>query len=194
MIPERGPGRPRDPRLDNAIMQATIDLLGKCGYEALSMEGVASRAGTTKTAIYRRWPSKAALVADVFESRAKTNVVAPQTGDLRQDLLAHVSGVINALTAGPGGAAVLNMVAAARAHPDLAELLQQGWIRVRRRVVSSIFEAAAARGDIGPDVDVDLLSDLLIGPIYYRLLVTNEPVQPSLAPRLVDAVMATIRS
>jgi AcrR family transcriptional regulator len=188
--PVRTAGRPRDPRLDEAISSATIELLATCGYETLSMEAVASRAGTTKTAIYRRWPSKAALVADVFETRAKTKVVVPDTGDLREDLLGYLRSVIKGLTSDPVGPALLNMVVAARTHPDLAELLQQGWIRLRRQVVHAIYDAAAARGDARADVDVELATDLLLGPIYYRLLVTVDPVRPSLAAELVDAVLA----
>jgi AcrR family transcriptional regulator len=188
----RTAGRPRDPRLDEAISQATIDLLAQCGYEAFSMEAVAAKAGTTKTAIYRRWPSKAALVADVFATRAKTRVVIPDTGNLRGDLLAHVRWVITTLTREPVGRAVLSMVVAAATHPDLAELLQQGWLRLRRQVVTAILAAAVARGELRPGFDADLTTDLLLGPIYYRLLVTTDPVRPALAARLVDAVLLTL--
>jgi AcrR family transcriptional regulator len=182
-------GRPRDPRLDEAISQATIDLLASCGYEAFSMEAVAARAGTTKTAIYRRWPSKAALVADVFDTRARTKVVVPDTGNLRDDLLAYLRSAITALTTAPVGPAVLNMVVAAGTHPDLADLLQQGWVRLRRQVVTAILQTATARGEVGDDVDAEITADLLLGPIYYRLLVSADPVRPALAERLVDAVL-----
>jgi AcrR family transcriptional regulator len=182
-------GRPRDPRLDEAIAQATIDLLASCGYDALSMEAVATGAGTTKTAIYRRWPSKAALVADVFDTRAKTKVAIPDTGNLRDDLLTYLRSVITALTSEPVGPAVLNMVAAARTHPDLAELLQRGWVRHRRQVVTAILRAAIARHEVRDDVDAETTSDLLLGPIYYRLLVSADPVRHALAAKLVDAIL-----
>jgi AcrR family transcriptional regulator len=185
----RTAGRPRDPRLDEAISQATIDLLATYGYEAFSMEAVAARAGTTKTAIYRRWPSKAALVADVFDTRAKTKVAVPDTGNLRDDLLAYLRSVITALTSEPVGPAVLNMVVAAGTHPDLAELLHQGWVRLRRQVVTAILDAAVARGEVRDDVDAEIAADLLLGPIYYRLLVTGDPVRPALAAKLVDAIL-----
>jgi AcrR family transcriptional regulator len=185
----RTAGRPRDPRLDDAISQATIDLLASCGYEAFSMEAVAARAGTTKTAIYRRWPSKAALVADVFDTRAKTKVAVPDTGNLRDDLLAYTRSVITALTSEPVGSAVLSMVVAAGTHPDLAELLHQGWVRLRRQVVTAILKAAVARGEVSDDVDAEITADLLLGPIYYRLLVSADPVRPALAAKLVDAVL-----
>jgi AcrR family transcriptional regulator len=187
--PIRPAGRPRDPRLDEAISQATIDLLAESGYEALSMDAVACKAGTTKTAIYRRWPSKAALVADVFMTRAKTKVVVPDKGELREDLLTYMQLVISALTSEPVGRAVLNMVVAAGTHPDLAELLHQGWVRLRRQVVSAILDAAVKRGELRADVDAEVTADLLLGPIYYRLLVTGDPVRPTLAAQLVDAVL-----
>jgi AcrR family transcriptional regulator len=186
----RPAGRPRDPRLDESISQATIELLAESGYEALSMEAVALRAGTTKTAIYRRWPSKAALVADVFVSRARTKVKIPDTGSLRDDLVSYVRSAIASLTSAPVGQAVLGIVVAAQTHPDLAQLLLKDWVRLRRRVVVAICEAAVLRGELDHGVDVELTGDLLLGPLYYRLLVTGEPVRPQLATRLVDAVMA----
>jgi AcrR family transcriptional regulator len=190
-VSPRTAGRPRDPRLDDAIGRATIELLAR-GYEALSMEAIASRAGTTKAAIYRRWPSKADLVADVFTARAEAKAVAPDTGTLRGDLLAHAVTVITALTSEPVGPAVLNMIAAARTHPDLADLLHQGWVRIRRHVIAHTLDAAVERGELRARPNVELVADLLIGPIYYRLLVTGDPVDLTLATSLADAVVAVL--
>ncbi|GAC1534860.1 MAG: TetR/AcrR family transcriptional regulator [Acidimicrobiales bacterium] len=188
----RPPGRPRDPRLQEAIGEATICLLAEAGYEALTMEAVACRAGTTKAAIYRRWPSKAALVADVFASRAQSKVSLPDTGDLRTDLTAHIRAVIATLTGEPVGRAVLNVVVAGGVHPELAELLRSGFVRSRRHIVSAIVDAAAARGDLPPGADVEFAADVLLGPVYYRLLVSGDPVGPDLAPALVDLVVRTL--
>ena len=188
----RPPGRPRDPRLQEAIGEATIGLLAEAGYEALTMEAVACRAGTTKAAIYRRWPSKAALVADVFATRAQSTVWLPDTGDLRADLTAHISSVITTLTGEPVGRAVLNVVVAGGVHPELADLLRSGFVRSRRHIVSAIIDAAVARGELPPGANAEFAADVLLGPVYYRLLVSGDPVGPDLAPALVDLVVQTL--
>ncbi|GAC1310627.1 MAG: TetR/AcrR family transcriptional regulator [Acidimicrobiales bacterium] len=188
----RPPGRPRDPRLQEAISEATIGLLAEAGYEALTMEAVACRAGTTKAAIYRRWPSKAALVADVFATRAQSKVWLPDTGDLRADLTAHIRAVIATLAGEPVGRAVLNVVVAGGVHPELAELLRSGFVRSRRHIVSAIVDAAVARGELSPGADAEFAADVLLGPVYYRLLVSGDPIGPDLAPALVELVVRTL--
>jgi len=185
----RTAGRPRDPRLQDAIALATIELLANGGYDSLTMESVAYRAGTTKTAIYRRWPSKAALVADVFATRAQAKLTYPDTGTLRGDLVAHLRSVIKSLTGEAAGRAVLELVRAAGRHPDLAALLRQGFVRTRRTVIAHILELAVDRGEAHPGVDRSLAADLILGPVYYRLLVSGEPVRPEFAGRVVDAVL-----
>lgn len=184
-------GRPRDPRLHEAIADATIALLAEAGYEALTMEAVSCRAGTTKAAIYRRWTSKAALVADVFAARAETAMVVPDTGSVRGDLLAHVRNVIAAFGA-PVGRAVLNVVTAGRSHPDLAEPLRTGFVRRRRQAVAEILARGIGRGEIPAGADAGLAADLLLGPVYYRLLVSGEPVDATIAPALVEAALGAV--
>ena len=168
-------------------------MLAEVGYDALTMESVSCRAGTTKAAIYRRWPSKAALVADVFATRAQTMIVLPDTGSLRDDLLTHARGVIAALSGEPVGRAVLNLVVAGGSNPDLARLLRVGYLRMRRQVVAQILAAAVARGEIPAGPDAGLAADLLLGPLYYRLLVTGEALDTSIAAVLVDAVMGMVQ-
>lgn len=185
--PGRG-GRPRDPRLHEAIAEATIALLAEAGYEALTMEAVSCRAATTKAAIYRRWTSKAALVADVFATRAETAMVVPDTGSVRGDLLAHVRNVIAAFGE-PVGRAVLNVVTAGSSHPELAEPLRAGFVRRRRQAVAEILARGIDRGEIPAGADAGLAADLLLGPVYYRLLVSGEPVDATIAPALVDAAL-----
>ena len=78
-------GRPRDPRIDDSVLRATVELLGKSGYADLSVDAIAKRAGTSKPAIYRRWPSKAHLVHEaVFPLSHATEL--PDTGSLAGDV------------------------------------------------------------------------------------------------------------
>ena len=87
----RGPGRPRDPAADRAILQATIELLGEEGYEGLSIEAVAARAGVGKTTVYRRWPSKEPLVVDAIKRyKSPEDPQPPRDDEPTRDALARV--------------------------------------------------------------------------------------------------------
>lgn len=185
-------GRPRDARCDAAIIDATAQLLAEVGYDALSMEAVAARAAVAKTTLYRRWSSKPELVAGVFEVRARAAPPVPDTGDLRRDLLTQVLDARDRLVASPGGAAVLGLVAAAGREPELARLLRDGFVSVRRAMVGELVERAVARGQARPGIDLDLVVDLLVAPLYYRLMVSGQPVGDEYVEALVDAVLRDV--
>src|SRR3954471_8724184 len=92
-----GAGRPRDPRIDAAILRATTDLLVEIGYSNLTMAAVAERAGTTKTALYRRWSSKAELVHEAAFPAAPTAIETP-AGDFRADIRAMLAATRDVFT------------------------------------------------------------------------------------------------
>jgi AcrR family transcriptional regulator len=156
------------------------------------MEAVAARAAVAKTTLYRRWSSKPQLVAGVFEARARAAPPVPDTGDLRRDLLTQVLDARDRLVASPGGAAVLGLVAAAGREPELARLLRDGFVAVRRAVVGELVERAVARGQARPGLDLDLVVDLLVAPLYYRLMVSGQPVGDEYVEALVDAVLRDV--
>jgi AcrR family transcriptional regulator len=186
-------GRPRDARCDAAIVDATTELLAEVGYDALSMEAVAARADVAKTTLYRRWASKPELVADVFEQRARlASLDVPDTGTLRGDLAAHVRDVRDRLVHTPSGRAILGLVAAAGREPELARLLRDGFVAVRRAALGELVDRAVARGQARAGLDVDLVVDLLVAPVYYRLLVSGQPVADAFLDAVVDVVVGYI--
>ncbi len=190
--PSGSRGRPRDARCDAALIDATAELLAEVGYDGLTMEAVAARAGVAKTTLYRRWSSKNRLVADAFEARARAAAAVPDSGELRQDLVTHLHEVRHRLVGTPGGRAVLGLLGVAGREPELAQLLRDGFVTVRRAAAAQILERAAARGDTRPDLDVDLVLDLLLAPVYYRLLVSGQPVTDDYLDALVDAVLPSV--
>lgn len=117
---ERPRGRPRSAEAHRAILEATLDLLAEVGYGRLTIEGVAARAGVGKTTIYRRWPSKPALVVAVAERLAE-KVRRPDTGSTRRDLVLLLRDIIDVFTTTMAGRIVPGMIAEMAERPDLAE-------------------------------------------------------------------------
>src|SRR5260370_11663714 len=93
-------GRPRDPAVDEAILAAAIDLLAEAGYARLTMDQVAARAGVGKASLYLRWPNKVALVAEAIQHRSAVVPEVPDTGSLREDMLAFLLGLLRGRSAG----------------------------------------------------------------------------------------------
>lgn len=169
-------------------MQATIELLGELGYSAVTIEGVAARAGVGKATVYRWWPSKGALVIEVL-SRALGSVPPVETGDLRRDLLAAVKDAIHTFACSPRGAVIPALAADLVTDPELAERFRSQVIWPQRAMVVGILRRAAYRGDLPTDVDADLLLDIYAGAVFYRVLLSGEPVTDDLAKQLISLLL-----
>jgi AcrR family transcriptional regulator len=173
-------GRPRSPDLDGAILEATMVEYGLHGFDAMSVESVAARAGVGKATVYRRWSSKLALVAAALEHVGERQVIA-ETGTLAGDawaVLRHLA----ALTHDPiHGAGLRHVVGDGIRTPELGEV-HAAFVRGRRVVTKRLLQAAVERGELRADVDLDLAADVLAGPIFNRHLMTHLPVdEPFLA-------------
>ena len=175
-------------RSRNAILAATGQLLSEVGYAGLTIEGTAARAGVGKTTVYRWWPSKAALAIEVLSERVSIPS-ARDTGNLRTDLIQAVQRVISVLTKGVEGAIIPAMTADLVRDPDVAELFRDRILRPRRAVVAEMINRAVARGELPEDLDASLVLDLCVGAIFYRLVVSGEPVTRKVAEHLVDLLL-----
>ncbi|MCW2906678.1 MAG: TetR/AcrR family transcriptional regulator [Actinomycetia bacterium] len=186
--PVTSPERRRSIRSHQAILAATAELLAGVGYTALTIEGVAARAGVGKATVYRWWPSKGALVIEAM-SAALAMPSFSETGDLRQDLLTVGNGIVETLARSPAGAVISALAADLMRNPDMAEQFRDQVIRPRRSAVTQILRRAADRGELPPDVDIDLLLDVYAGAVFYRVLVSGEPVTDLLAEQLVSLLL-----
>ena len=117
------PGRPRDPEVDRAILQATLKLLTDRGYAGMSIEGVASAAGVGKTAIYRRFPSKAELAAAAIGSLRESWGPLPDTGSARSDIVEMLTKVQATLAHGLGFAIFGALLVEERRNPELLRVV-----------------------------------------------------------------------
>ena len=189
-------GRPRDSGVDRRVLSAAWGLLHAGGYTALNVDDVAERAGVAKTTLYRRWPTKDHLAIAVG-AQMLGEVPIPDSGDLRQDLIEFATALAESLNrlrmAGhygggksPGLAAEL--VAAAARHPDIGEVVRAMYAE-RHALARARLERAVSREGLRPDLDQGLLVEQLVGPIYYRILITGAPADRGYAERLVDATL-----
>ena len=187
--PPRSPGRPRSPAAERAILDATLELLASEGFDRLTVEGVAAHAGVGKATIYRRWPSKLALVLAAVGELSAHPLPELTTGQTRDDLVSLLRHIIEALSGTIAGRILPGLVAESARSPELLGVLHDFWIS-RRKMMLEVLRQGAAQGDLPEGVDLELIADLLYGPVHYRFLISATPVDPPLAEQVVDAVMA----
>jgi AcrR family transcriptional regulator len=193
MDPERGAGgsgrgRPRDRTLDTRILEQVLLLLGSRGYAGLTLDELAARSSVAKTTILRRWPSKAAVAAAGVERLALQSVDVPDSGSLHEDVHALLHGAVDTFARGRGQF-VPRLLREAGHHPEITDLLFTV-IHTRRQAYRRVLALAIARGELAPSVDQDLLIDLLIGPIWTRLLITRDPLTGEYVDSIVEATLA----
>jgi AcrR family transcriptional regulator len=171
-VEARSRGRPRSTAVSAAILAAARDLLGTVGYEHLTIEAIAQRAGVGKQTVYRRWPSKAAVVADaaLAVNLVGDPILPADTGDLASDLrgwLRHRQRWLEA----PGIMALVHgLVAAAADRSADAARLYDHLTEPQRQVLVRRLEAARQQGHVRADADTTAVADALLGVLLYRTL------------------------
>jgi AcrR family transcriptional regulator len=180
-------GRPREQGVDEKILNAALSRLVRWGYAQLRVDDVAADAGVAKTTLYRRWASKEALVADVMRRLYLDRVQATDHGDLRADLIALVRESYELLFEGPGEV-VEDLMRQSGASRELAAVIRST-TDARRRAFREVMNRGVARGELDPSIDHELVIDLLVGPLWTRLLVTDTPLTKDDVVSIVNAVM-----
>jgi AcrR family transcriptional regulator len=184
---DRRPGRPRDSRADEAIMDAAVSVLADRGPGGFTVDEVAARAGCGKATVYRRWPSRSALLLDTA-NRLGLEPPNVDTGSLRDDLIALATALGTKMRETPAGRMLPSITAEAAVNPEMREVLR-AFVRDRRQRPRAVVQRAVARGELPPDTDVDLLVDLLGGTVIYRELFALVPTDEAMVNRLVDALL-----
>ena len=182
-------GRPRSDATHRRILDAARDLLTEGSYAEFRMEHVAARAGVGKAAIYRRWRSKQALAQDLLVELAGPHIAIAETGDTREELLAAVVNPMRAVTDTPFGPVIRSLMSQIATDPRLGDPFRATVVGARRAEVAKVIERGIARGDLRPDADATIATELLVGPIYFRVMFGGELTE-DFANRVVDGFLA----
>ena len=169
------------------ILAAALEVLEELGYDRLTMNAVATRAKASKATLYRRWNTKASLVIEALLA-TKGEPVVPDTGSFRDDLVESACC--------PGGLAdrkpvgqLASLITAINRDADFAEAFRREFIGPKMAVTRQIFERAQARGEIRPDIDLDLMIPALPGIVLHRAYVLGEEVTTEDVTRVIDEVI-----
>jgi AcrR family transcriptional regulator len=183
-------GRPRSEEAHRAILDATLALLVEIGYSALTVEGIAQRAGVGKATIYRRWPSKLPLVIEAF---GELPTFEPSDlGDLASDLDQILRGYLRVYNSSPLGAVVPSLAGELPHNPALMDLFAP-LVKRRRQPLIDALRRAVDRGEIPPDTDLDLAADLVLGPITVRVFFSPGKLSPRIVRPILDLALDGIR-
>ncbi|MFF3572418.1 TetR/AcrR family transcriptional regulator [Nocardia jiangxiensis] len=181
--------RKRDASRDGVILETTLDVLAETGYERMTTDMVAARAGASKATIYRRWPSKADLVVDAVESlRAEPATVAADTGTLAGDLDSLLDASGNP-SAARKSKVMMGLLSLMPHDADLSGAVRRRIVGPRTEAIRTAVEREQARGGIPPDRDAGLLASVVAAMLAYRSIVTGEPVDRQFLTTLVDGVL-----
>lgn len=185
-------GRPRDEGAGQAILDATTQLLIEGGFGRLSVDAVAARAGVGKATIYRRWSSKAELIRATL-ARFKDAAQSVDTGDLRTDLQEFLRLSVEEFVESPAAHLMPQLAAEAQSDPEVRELLNQ-YAKGRRGVIGDILQRAEARGELRGDLDLEVVIDMLIAPIFVRKLITGAPITSEATDEAIDQLLRGVTS
>ena len=185
-------GRPRDPKLDAAILDATLRLLAAGGYTALTMEAVAASAGVGKATLYRRFPGKEQLVIEAVASLGEPPEHGSGAG-VRDELVALLEAIRRKSDSSLAGKIFPRLLSAGADNPELMRRYREQVLDPRRARFVSVLHRGVQEGLIRPDVDLAYAVDLLVGPMVYRNLIRNEPPPgPQLAGQIVNDVLVAL--
>jgi AcrR family transcriptional regulator len=168
-----------------AILRATAELLIESGAGGVTIERIAERSRVAKTTIYRHWKTRPQLIFDAFRSLFAPAPGALPDGPVREVLTALLWQLVVGVTASGWAPAVPALVDASDREPELRQLIHD-FIAARMERSREVLRAAIARGELRQDLDVEVAVDLLIGPIFYRRLVSRDALDRAFVTRLVD--------
>ena len=190
---KRTPGRPRSEESRQSILRSTLKLLREQGgFSELSIEAIAADANVGKTTVYRWWPTKAALVADAFSTSADGELQFPNTGSVERDMSLQMRRLIRVFRS-PRGKVVAALLAGGQSDPELIEAFRDRFLWPRRKQAYQTLQRGIDRGELRPNLDLDLVLDSLYGPIYMRFLIRHAKLEESFADEICRLVLEGLK-
>ncbi|MEU9053552.1 TetR/AcrR family transcriptional regulator [Streptomyces sp. NPDC048384] len=175
------------------IRRAVFEELAQTGFARMSMEAVTRRARVGKAALYRRWPSKEAMVVElVSEAAAEHLPASADSGSLPDDVERFVRDTMADLRHPLVGRIVPDLVAESARNPSLSAALHEAVLAPRRAAVATVLQQAIDRGELPADIDMGLAVDLFGAPLYFRMLAVGGPTDDAYVARLTRAVLSAL--
>ncbi|MCS0636020.1 TetR/AcrR family transcriptional regulator [Streptomyces sp. LP05-1] len=178
----------------DAIRAAVFEELATVGFARMSIEGIARRAGVGKTAVYRRWKSKLSLVLDLLTVFAAQGLPAPATGSLHGDVRALLEVAAHALRHPVASQVIPDLLVEAARQPEIADTIKATLLDSQQGVAALVVRDAVARGELPAATDPGRALDLIIGPLYWRLVVVRTPLPKGYLDDLATAAVAALKS
>jgi AcrR family transcriptional regulator len=176
-----------------AILKAAIELLEAKGIAAMTIEEVAVRAGVAKTTIYRRWSTKGALAIEGFLYEMSTRMFYDNSSSVIDDLKSQLRRVATTFKS-PTGRVISGLIAEAQRDPETMNAFLEGYILRRRGITRQLLQRGVENGELKPNVNLDMITDLLYAPMYYRLLMNLGVYGADDIERYVDIVVAGLNA
>lgn len=189
-VPEAAASAEQDPRVERSrrvILEAVLAELGEVGYGAMTIEGVAARAGVGKSTIYRHWPGKLELVEDAFRT-VKAEFAVPTQGSIRDRVVGILEQVADLVAESTYSACMPALIEAAERDPRVHDFHCR-FSAERRAVLVSVLRSAVESGELAAGTDPEILADALVGPILMRRLMLGLPITRQIATDLVDQLL-----
>ncbi len=183
--PRRGRGRRPAEEVRARVLAATAALLFDEGMRSVTFDRIASASGSSKTTLYKWWPSPGALAAEAYFTYSQETLEFRDTGDVFNDIRTQLRSFIRLLTTGRAGGVIAELVGAAQFDPALSAALSERYTVPRRELAKRTIDLARERGQLRNDVDADVLVDQLWGACYNRLLIPDSPLSEDYADALM---------
>jgi TetR/AcrR family transcriptional regulator, regulator of autoinduction and epiphytic fitness len=184
-----------DPRVERSrmvILRAAVDELAETGYGSFTIESVAARAGVGKSTIYRHWRDKLELIADAFETFHEQMVPSLEIAHVRESIELLVRHVAEVVVDSIFTRCIPALIEGAERDPRV-RAFHHRYQAQRRQALIDLIELGVASGELRADLDPELATLALLGPIFYRRLMSGEPFDPARAGELVDTVLGSQR-
>jgi AcrR family transcriptional regulator len=175
------------------VLNTAYDGVLRVGFRAVTIESVSAETGIAKTSIYRRWPSKAAMVMDAFALRISPKIAFPHSEDPTESIRLQMLALARAFR-GPAGTMIKALLGEAQFDPELADAFRRHWLLPRRQAATEVIQAAIDSGMLRPDIDIQQTLDALYGGLYYRLLTGVGPLSNSYMEGIFTHVMKGVRA
>lgn len=193
MRSERIPrGRPRSESSRRAVLDAAAKLLIERGYADITIEGVAAEAGVGKTTIYRWWSTKAAIYIDLYSELASQIVPPPDTGSVEKDLTLLVQGAFKLYRDTAAGLALAGIIAEAQSNATVSKIVRTQFVPSRRHVTLVILRRAVKHGQVPSGVNLEVVSELITGAVWFYVLAGKGPLTARRASQLVKTIIVGI--